>query len=118
MNFVMYPVFVVFALGIFLMAIARADAVLLVAAALVGVGYGTYMSCAQVIAVRLAPSSRVGLATSTFFGIADLGMGVGPVLWGALIPIIDYRGVYLAVALTIATSMVLYHVLCGRTAKI
>lgn len=85
--------------------------------AFVGLGFGTYMSCAQAVAIKVSPSHRRGLATSTFFIFMDLGVGFGPFLLGSLIPVIGFRGLYVSMASSVVVYMVLYYFLHGRTAK-
>jgi dipicolinate synthase subunit A len=46
------------------------------AGALLALGFGTMMSCAQAIVVKESPKHRVGLATSTFFICMDGGTGI------------------------------------------
>jgi len=58
----------------------------------------------------------MGLATSTFFLFADIGVGLSPFLCGLAIPSLGYRGTYLAVAAAVAASLLLYYALYGRRA--
>jgi MFS family permease len=107
-NIVMFPALAVFAVGLGLLAVADRASVLLAAAALVGLGFGTTMSCAQAIAVKRAPPQRVGLATSTFFFCLDAGMGGGPFLIGTIIPLIGFRWTYVALAGVVLVAILLY----------
>ncbi|WP_313469162.1 MFS transporter [Carnobacterium sp.] len=97
-NFVMYPAFISFMIGLFLMGGAHNGFMLLLSAVFIGAGFGTFLSSGQTIAIKAAPDHRVGLATSTFLAIVDAGVGIGPSILGALVPIIGYRGVYLSMA--------------------
>src|SRR5690606_25688572 len=63
-NFVMYPAFAVFAVGLFLLSRADSGADLLISAALIGLGFGNMQSTTQAVAVKLTPPHRMGLATS------------------------------------------------------
>ena len=115
-NFVMYPLFVLFAIGLVIISQARIGFVLLLAAAFIGLGYGTFSPCAQAIAIRGLPHKRLGLATSTFFGFLDIGMGFGPFLLGLLVPIVGYSGLYLCIAVEVVITMFLYFILHGKNA--
>jgi MFS family permease len=115
-NFVMYPVFLVFAIGLFILSQAQQGLSLLVAGAFIGFGYGTFSSCAQAIAVKVSPSYRVGLANSTYYIMLDTGIGVGPFLLGFLIPVMGFRGLYIGMAVVALTCSFLYHFLHGRKA--
>ena len=94
-NFVMYPALLLFTLSLVLLSQAETGTILLLAGALVGLGFGTIMSCGQAIATKAVPQHRLGLATATFFFCLDLGVGVGPYLIGSIIPIVGFRGMYI-----------------------
>ncbi|MGC4018547.1 MAG: MFS transporter [Muricomes sp.] len=113
-NYVMYPAFVLFAVGLFTLSQAHQGIVLLSAAALIGLGFGTFLSSGQAIAVKSAPSHRIGLATSTFLAITDTGVGIGPFLLGILVPVVGFGGLYKAMAGVTIVSLVLYYFLHGR----
>jgi len=115
-NFVIYPCFVLFAAGLVLISMTHTGFVLLAAAAFVGLGYGSLSPCGQAIAVRALPHKRIGLATSTFFGFFDIGIGFGPFLLGMFITTIGYRSLYLCIAAAVIVFMLLYFLLHGRNA--
>jgi MFS family permease len=58
----------------------------------------------------------MGLATSTYFMLADVGMGIGPLVFGLIIPYTGYRGMYICVAVVMAGCMLLYYLLHGEKA--
>lgn len=113
-NLVIYPSLVLFALGLVLVSRVHHGYTLLVAGAVIGLGYGTIVSCSQAIAVKESPRHRVGLATSTFFICLDGGIGAGPYLLGFVIPLLGFRGLYLALAVVVLSCIFLYHILHGR----
>jgi MFS family permease len=115
-NFVMYPAILIFAIGLAVFSQARYGYVLLLAAVIIGVGFGAVQSSGQTIAVKSAPLHRMGLATSTFFVFADVGVGMGPLLAGLIIPSIGYRGTYVVFAIVAAGCLLLYYGLHGRHA--
>lgn len=112
-DYVMYPAFILFAGGLLILSQTTQGVVLFVAAACIGFGFGTFFSSGQTIAVMLAPRHRIGLATSTFFAILDIGVGVGPFLLGFLVPVIGFRGLYIVMAGVVVFSLGLYY-LYGR----
>lgn len=116
-NFVMYPAFVLFAIGLVIISQAHELLTLLLSAVFVGFGFGTFMSSAQAIAVRVSPHHRVGIAMSTLLGFLDASLGFGPFLLGFLIPVMGYRELYIGMAILMIASMFLYYLLCGRTAN-
>lgn len=113
-NWVMYPAFLFFAIGLFLLGTLHQGFILLLAGGLVGLGYGTFSASAQAIAIKVAPKERLGLATSTFFIFLDAGIGIGPSILGLLVPIIGYRGMYLSMAIVLFICFFLYYFLHGR----
>ncbi len=115
-NIVMYPALLLFALSLVLLSITTSGFILLVSGALVGLGFGTIMSCAQAIAVKESPKHQIGLATSTFFLCMDLGMGTGPFLIGMIIPIVGFRGMYMTLAGGVSLSIFLYYFVHGKNA--
>lgn len=116
-NFVIYPSLLVFAGGMALLSQVHAGWTLLLAGAIIGLGYGNYTSSAQAVSIKVTPSNRLGLATSTFFICVDIGFGIGPYLLGFLIPYTGYRGLYLTMVGTIFLSMIFYYFLHGKKEK-
>ncbi len=116
-NIVAYPCFVLFALGMFLFSQATAGWMLLLAAALMGFGYGNFNSIAQSVAVKVTPPHRFGLATSTYFILYDIGLGIGPFLLGFIVPYSGYRPIFLSMVILIVICIPLYHLLHGRKDK-
>jgi len=116
-NFVMIPCFILFAIGLFLVSVAHTGGILLIAAAIVGAGYGNLQSGAQAIAIKLTPPERSGLATSTFFIALDAGLGFGPSILGAIEPAIGYGNLFIVLGFITIFSLALYIVLHGRKDK-
>ena len=113
-NFVIYPCCVILAIGLAMLAIARSGAVLLVAGALIGLGYGNLQSAMQAIAIKVVEPHRMGLATSTFYIFLDAGLGLGPSLLGLAISQIGYRNLYWAMAALATLCMLAFYLLHGR----
>lgn len=115
-NYVLYPSFVMFALGMVVLSLANNGFILLLAAFLIGLGAGTVQSSGQAVAIKITPRHRLGLATSTYFTFMDIGVGIGPFLLGTIIPVTGYRGLYLWMALVSLISLLIYHALHGKHA--
>jgi MFS family permease len=113
-NSVIYPCLVIFGFGLILLSQASHGLILLIAGAVIGIGFGTVQSSAQTIAVNRAPSHRIGLATSTFFVFFDTGVGVGPFLLGFTLPLTGYRGMYIGMACLVFASIFVYHLVHGK----
>ncbi|WP_438432623.1 MFS transporter [Gorillibacterium sp. sgz500922] len=115
-NSVMYAAFLLFAAGLFLLSQPFHGYMLLLAGVFVGLGYGTFSSGGQAIAIKMAPKDRMGLATSTFFIFLDAGVGIGPFLLGLAVPEIGYRGLYAAMGIVLLLCTLLYYPLHGKKA--
>ncbi|MBS8266343.1 MFS transporter [Mesobacillus boroniphilus] len=116
-NSVVYPALLAFAAGMYVLSQANSTVVFLLGAALIGLGYGNFQSVAQTIAIKMTPPHRMGLATSTFFIMMDIGIGVGPFLLGYMIPDYGYRGLYLAMVPLIIIGVIIYYALHGKKEK-
>ena len=113
---VMVPAFASFALGMVLLAFASADWMMLVAAALLGFGVGTVQSCGLAMAVRVTSDARLSVANATFYMLLDVGVGIGPILLGLVVPLIGYSALYLAMAAVGAAALALFLVV-AKTEK-
>lgn len=113
-SVVVYPCLVIFGIGMFLLGSVMSGTTLLVSGAIIGLGYGNFLSCGQAISIKGAPSHRLGLATATYYIFLDVGFGVGPYLFGSLIPRIGYTGLYRMLAAVICATILLYYVLYRR----
>ncbi|MCD8915221.1 MFS transporter [Staphylococcus simulans] len=113
-NKVVYPVLVLFVIGLALLSITHSSWMLLFSAIFIGIGYGTILPSFQTIAIQASPTKKIGLATSTFYIFADLGAGAGPTLLGLLIGGVGYRNLYLLMAALLVFVIVLYYFLHGR----
>ncbi|MGX1191616.1 MFS transporter [Metabacillus sp. SLBN-84] len=113
-NYVMYPAFVLFAAGLFLLSTASTSTVFLLSGVLIGLGFGNMQSATQAIAVKLTPPHRMGLATSTFFIFLDAGLGFGPYLLGFVIPVTGYSTLYVILGFAVMLSIALYYMLHGK----
>lgn len=116
-NYVMYPGFIIFAIGLIVLSMAHNSFILLLAGALIGLGYGNMQSCTQAITVKVTSVHRMGLATSTFFIFLDGGLGFGPYLLGYIVPLTTYSKLYFILALVVLFSIVVYFMLHGRKEK-
>src|SRR5690606_6929712 len=96
------------------LALAASDLTLVVAGGLIGAGFGTLMSAIQAIAVERVPRHRVGVAISTHFFMVDLGVGLGPVVLGAVLAVVDLGVLYLVLAVIVALSTGLYFLVHAR----
>jgi MFS family permease len=116
-NSVVYTAILVFAVGLVLLAVTNHGSVLLLAAAVMGLGFGAIQACGRALVAKVTPLHRMGQATSTFYIFGDTGLGLGPLLCGLLIPLTGYRGMYGVMAGVAVVALVIYHLLHGRHAE-
>ena len=82
-------------------------------------GYGmsiAYAVC-QASAISKSPPHRLGVTTSTFAMITDLGTGIGPMVLGLVIATAGYRDMYLSCAVISLVSLMIYWAVHGRLVK-
>ncbi|WP_420177053.1 MFS transporter [Luteococcus sp. OSA5] len=72
------------------------------------------MPACQAIAVRLVDPHQLGTGISTLLLLADVGIGLGPVLLGLVIQATNHSTMYLLLALAVLVAAVLYHFVHGR----
>src|SRR5699024_10748929 len=82
--------------------------VLLIAAGIYGLGFGTVQPALQAWAVDKAEANRNGMANATFFSFFDLGIGLAAIIFGLLATTINYTSIYIASALSIIMSITFY----------
>jgi len=113
-NSIMYPAILIFAIGMIILGQAHYGYTLILAAAFIGLGSGAVQSISQAISVKVTPPHRMGLATSTFYVLLDVGVGVGPFILGLFIPFAGYRGIYMGVGIIAVACIFLYYALHGK----
>ncbi|MFJ7310457.1 MFS transporter [Peribacillus frigoritolerans] len=113
-NFIMYPAFIIFGIGLLLLSMTTNSFTLLAAGFLIGLGFGNMQSSSQAIAVKLTPPHRMGMATSTFFIMLDAGLGFGPYILGFIIPVTGYSTLYVILGVLVILTSVLYYFLHGK----
>ncbi len=116
-NAIMVPCFILFAAGLAILSVTHSGFLLLLAAVIIGAGYGNLQSGAQAIALKVTPGARAGLATSTFFIALDAGLGFGPYILGFVEPIVGFGTLYIGLAVLILVTLVLYMLLHGHKDK-
>ncbi|PLT28130.1 MFS transporter [Peribacillus deserti] len=116
-NFVIYPCIILFGLGVWVLSQVSSSFMLLLAGALIGMGFGTLVSCFQTIAVHSSPASRKGIATATFFVVFDSGFAAGSFVLGIIATYTGYSAIFTIGSIIVLFSLGLYYLLHGRKAK-
>lgn len=107
-NAVMYPSYIFLTLGLIVLSFSTTGWVFLLSGALIGLGYGTFMSNGQAVCLKISDSHRIGISLSTYFIGLDLGLGVGPYLLGELRNFLSFQEVYLVAAVLPIICTLLY----------
>jgi MFS family permease len=113
-NVIIYPAIIVFAVGMYLLGDAHTGVIFLIAAALIGIGYGTIFPSLQTIAVQKAHPSKRGTATATFLSIFDIGIGFGSFIVGMIVAEVGFRSFYINSSLYILAGLLVYYFFHGR----
>lgn len=107
-NSVIYPSFILFAAGLFLLSTMNTVATLLIAAVLIGIGYGSIVPCFYAFAIQSAEKHRSGHATSTLFTLFDFGMATGAFVLGIVSVQWGYSALYIVCGVIIILTIVVY----------
>ena len=107
-NAVMYPSFIFLAIGLLTLSYTTTSFMLLLSGALIGLGYGTFMSNGQAVCLKLVEASKVSIALSTYFIGLDLGLGFGPYALGTVHSFLSYSGIYVLCAVLTVAVAILY----------
>ena len=117
-NAVMYPSFIFLAIGLLTLSYTTTSFMLLLSGALIGLGYGTFMSNGQAVCLKLVEPSKVSIALSTYFIGLDLGLGFGPYALGTVHSFLSYSGIYVLCAVLTIGVAILYAIFYkGKDAK-
>ncbi|MCQ6282417.1 MFS transporter [Bacillus sp. EB600] len=107
-NAVIYPSFITFAAGLFLLSNMHSVSTLLIAGVLIGIGYGSIVPCFQALAIQSAQKHRSGHATSTFFTLFDSGMATGAFVLGIVSLQWGYSTLYILCGVVILLTIPIY----------
>ncbi|REE04140.1 MFS transporter [Citricoccus muralis] len=113
-NSVVFPLLTCLVAGMAVLALWPANGGFLVAAALCALGFGALLTSLQSVAATVVPPFQIGVATSTYFLMLDIGTGLGPVVLGALLPATGFSGMYLMLSGFLVLAMVVYWFAHGR----
>lgn len=112
--YVFLPGTVFIFIAMILLAWLPSTLVMLIAAGIYGLGFGSVQPALQAWAVDKAPNNRKGMANATFFSFFDLGVGLGAMVFGQLAFMFGYHTIYITAAGSVLLSMILYVFLLVR----
>ena len=115
-KWVLYPSYIFLTLGLGLLGATTGEFTYLFSGALIGFGYGTFMSCGQAASIKGVPEHRFNTAMSTYMIGLDLGLGVGPYILGSVKDqlqgqeLAQFRELYWIAAVIPIVCLVLYFI--------
>lgn len=113
-NWGVYPMLASFALALVVIAWLYAPWQLFAMMTLMAMGYGCAFSAFQTIVLRESREDRLAHATSTYYMFADAGMGLGPMVMGAVAAAIGFTNMYLVASANVALIIVWYRLIHGH----
>lgn len=116
-NVVVYPSFIALILSFICLMFSFNSGLLLLSGVLLGIGYGNLSSSMQAISIKVSPSFKYGLATSTYFIGLDVGIGFGPSFLGLFTHMISYSQIYGAMAILGILTTIVYFFVHGKKVK-
>ena len=106
--YVFLPGTILIFIAMLLLAWLPSTTALLIAAGLYGLGFGSVQPALQAWSVEKAPNHRKGMANATFYSFFDLGIGIGAIAFGQFAYFLGYGSIYIASAVSVLLSMLLY----------
>ncbi|OES45290.1 MFS transporter [Domibacillus iocasae] len=108
-NAIVYPSIVLFAAGMLLLSQAGGTGLFLIAAGVIGLGWGTLFPGFQTIAISKARPEKKALATATFLSLFDLGIGFGSFVVGIVAAGLGFKMLYAACAVYVLAGLIVYY---------
>lgn len=116
-NVVVYPAFIFLVISFAMLMFSFNGWMLLIAGIALGIGYGNLSSSMQAIAIKVSPSTKYGLATSTYFIGLDIGIGFGPSFLGLFTHMITYSQLFGIMGILGVATLIIYLLVHGRKVK-
>ena len=113
-SIIIYPCLMLFAVGMFLLSQSHTTAIILIAGAIIGVGYGSITPLFQTQIINSLEPHRVGIANSIYFNFTDIGWAAGAYFWGIVADHAGFRSIFLIGIALIITAGLEYLILTRR----
>lgn len=108
-KYVILPCLAVFAIGLILLGFTTSAWMLLVAAGIIGLGYGSLLPSFQTMAIQSAPPHRSGHATATFFTFYDTGIAIGSYVLGLVVTFFGFQMLYIVCSVMVIGIFLLFN---------
>lgn len=106
---VLLPSLVVFAVGLLCLSIMNSPFTFLLAASIIGLGYGSILPGFQTIAVQQSGPKRTSQAMSTFFTLYDLGIALGAFTWGIISAHYSFETMYVVSSAVVLATVIVFN---------
>lgn len=117
-QYVIYPAVLTFSLGLLVLSQIHTLTGFMLAAVLIGLGFGSAQPCLQTLAIQRAPKHRIGYATSTFYTCYDIGIAIGSLVVGMMITRQSFSFAFIICATLTALSLLYFKFVVQRTTVI
>ncbi|MGF7186751.1 MFS family permease [Desulfitispora alkaliphila] len=107
-DVVVIPGLLIVAVSMLVLGLATNLHYFIIAAALLGVGFGSVQPSLQALTIQLAPASRRGAANATFFSAFDLGIGSGAIILGIVVSVVGYSYMYIISSIAAIIGLGIY----------
>ena len=104
----MMTCFSIATVSLIILSFSRTLPMFIIVGAFWGIGAAFFLPVSMSYAFEYAGTSD-GAAVGTFRGFSDLGLGIGPVVVGVIIPLIGYRLTFLCLAIVVLFNMSYFH---------
>lgn len=113
-QYVIYPAVLTFSLGLLVLSQIHNLTGFMLAAVLIGLGFGSAQPCLQTLAIQRAPKHRIGYATSTFYTCYDIGIAIGSLVVGMMIAKQSFSFAFIICAALTALSLLYFKFVVQR----
>ncbi|WP_342041931.1 MFS transporter [Bacillus sp. OTU2372] len=113
-NKIVYPCIILFAIGMVILSLPQTAVIMILAGAIIGIGYGSVTPILQTQVISSVEKHRVGIANSLFFNSMDLGMAIGAFVLGIAAKSFGYSSVFICGIVLIVAGGFAYFALTGR----
>lgn len=107
-KYVVYPCLLAFTIGLVVLGYTNGSASMILAGALIGIGYGSVTPIFQTQIISSVEPHKIGVANSLFFNAMDAGLAIGAFVMGMMVEGVGYRAIYLVGALLVVLAGALY----------
>ena len=116
-NKIVYPCIILFAVGMFLLQSSQIAMIIMIAGAIIGMGYGSITPIFQTQIISSVEKERVGIANSLYFNSMDLGMAIGAFILGIIANSFGYRSIFISGIVLIILGGLAYFIAGNRKAN-